>query len=418
MAIRFHEDEVRQMGLVAAGVNGIKLGARDVVIGMELIPRRGDILLVASDGKAKRVASDQFPRQGRYGQGVIAWKLPRTAQVVGIAAGKATTRITVLIDKLSPKAIRLDEAPLQTRAASGKTIIELKPGYQVQGLSISWVVPRAVAGEKTSPEKEPEVPEEADEPVAPEIEQLTFGMIEPVPTAISKTPKTATRKPRTAATQKSVPDQPKARKTRVAKAALVTKTVSSRKPTSPTRTSRSKSLKAGTPRKMKASEKAVQAPLLENKAAKAEPGPVRKAGRSSTSKTASPAKPTAPLKTTRGKPGVKPPSTAGKKPASKAGTKVTTGSAKSTGKKPAAKAGTQSTRKISKTNPRQTKPTTSQSTKSTPIKPGARKKSPKKLTIKNATAPLVVILPPSWKPKRAKITPSRRIVKPNKPTSD
>ena len=189
MAIRFHEDEVRQMGLVAAGVNGIKLGARDVVIGMELIPRRGDILLVASDGKAKRVASDQFPRQGRYGQGVIAWKLPRTAQVVGIAAGKATTRITVLIDKLSPKAIRLDEAPLQTRAASGKTIIELKPGYQVQGLSISWVVPCAVAGEKTSPEKEPEVPEEVDEPVAPEIEQLTFGMIRTYPCCHFEGPK-------------------------------------------------------------------------------------------------------------------------------------------------------------------------------------------------------------------------------------
>ena len=103
MAIRFHEDEVRPMGLVAAGVGGIKLGARDLVIGMELIPRRGDILLVTSDGKAKRVPPDQFPRQGRYGQGVIAWKLPRTSQLVGVAAGKPNTRLTLLLDKLSPK---------------------------------------------------------------------------------------------------------------------------------------------------------------------------------------------------------------------------------------------------------------------------------------------------------------------------
>jgi DNA gyrase subunit A len=418
MAIRFHEDEVRQMGLVAAGVNGIKLSARDVVIGMELIPRRGDILMVASDGKAKRVASDQFPRQGRYGQGVIAWKLPRTAQVVGIAAGKASTRITVLIDKLSPKAIRLDEAPLQTRAASGKTIIELKPGYKVQGLSISWVVPRAVAGEKTSPEKEPEVPEEADEPVAPEIEQLTFGMIEPVPTAISKVTKPTPRKPRTAAAQKSVPDQPKVRKTRVAKAALVTKAVSSRKPSSTPRTSRSKSSKGGTTRKMKAPVKAVQAPLIENKAIKPGPPPAKKVGRPAGSKTAPSAKATTTLKTAQGKPGVKPASAAGKKPVSKTGkTKVTPGSVKSTGKKPASKAGTQSSPKTPKANPVQSKPTVSQKAKSSPLKPAARKKSPKKLTIKNATAPLVVILPPSWKPKKTRTSPSRRIVKP-KPGSN
>ena len=37
MSIRFHEDQVRPMGLVAAGVVGIKLGTDDQVIGMEII---------------------------------------------------------------------------------------------------------------------------------------------------------------------------------------------------------------------------------------------------------------------------------------------------------------------------------------------------------------------------------------------
>ena len=64
MAIRFSEDEVRPMGLVAAGVGGIKLGARDEVVGMELIPQKGEILLVASDGKAKRIEPAQFPSRG------------------------------------------------------------------------------------------------------------------------------------------------------------------------------------------------------------------------------------------------------------------------------------------------------------------------------------------------------------------
>jgi DNA gyrase subunit A len=40
MAIRFSENEVRPMGLVAAGVNGIKLKAGDCVTGAErLVPR-------------------------------------------------------------------------------------------------------------------------------------------------------------------------------------------------------------------------------------------------------------------------------------------------------------------------------------------------------------------------------------------
>ncbi len=76
MAIRFSEAEVRPMGLVAAGVLGMKLAVQDEVVGMELLPGAGEVFMIASDGSAKRVAADQFPRQGRYGQGIVAWKLP------------------------------------------------------------------------------------------------------------------------------------------------------------------------------------------------------------------------------------------------------------------------------------------------------------------------------------------------------
>ena len=68
MAIRFAEQEVRPMGLLAAGVNGIKLGVGDVVIGAQVLPVKGEIFIVASDGKAKRVEEKDFPVQGRYGK--------------------------------------------------------------------------------------------------------------------------------------------------------------------------------------------------------------------------------------------------------------------------------------------------------------------------------------------------------------
>ena len=147
MAIRFSEEDVRPMGLVAAGVGGIKLGGMDSLIGMELVPSGGEILLVSSDGKAKRVSEGQFPRQGRYGQGVVAWKLPRTSTLVGTATGRATTRLTLHLEKLAPKALRFDETPVQTRAAQGKRIVDVKSGDRVASLTMPWEAAGAGAAE-------------------------------------------------------------------------------------------------------------------------------------------------------------------------------------------------------------------------------------------------------------------------------
>ena len=209
MTIRFPEEEVRPMGLVAAGVGGIKLGARDEVVGMELIPAKGEILLVASDGKAKRIEPAQFPVQGRYGMGVIAWKLPRSAQVVGLAAGKGNFRVTLLLDKLAPKAIRLDEAPVQARSAAGKALLELKAGYQVVGLSIPQVPPRPVEGGSHKPERDV-FEDEAVSPKKSEAEQLTLGLDGPVKTRRTRSKPATAETPAPKAPAKAASKQPTA----------------------------------------------------------------------------------------------------------------------------------------------------------------------------------------------------------------
>lgn len=131
MAIRFSEEEVRPMGLVAAGVLGIKLSATDSVSGMEILPHPGEVLIVANDGSAKRITIDQFPRQGRYGQGVIAWKLSSGVKIVGMVIGKGNERITLHLAKQAPKSMRIDEAPFATRAGRGRLMLDLKPGDEV-----------------------------------------------------------------------------------------------------------------------------------------------------------------------------------------------------------------------------------------------------------------------------------------------
>ncbi|MCX8062900.1 MAG: DNA gyrase subunit A [Anaerolineales bacterium] len=138
MAIRFSEQSVRPMGLLAAGVLGIKLSDGDEVVGAEVLPKAGEVLLVVSDGRAKRLSIEQFPLQGRYGQGVQAWKLSSSVRLVGMAIGKATTQATLFLEKLAPKSLRFDEAPLQTRAGRGKVVQDLKSGDRIVRMTVAW----------------------------------------------------------------------------------------------------------------------------------------------------------------------------------------------------------------------------------------------------------------------------------------
>ncbi len=145
MGIRFSEADVRPMGLVAAGVNGIKLGVGDLVVGAEVLPQKGEIFLITSDGKGKRVAPKDFPRQGRYGKGVIAWALPDGVRLAGLAVGRGTQVVTLHLLKAAAKSARLDDAPIRKRsAARGQSVQEVKLGDAIVALTMSWDAGRFV----------------------------------------------------------------------------------------------------------------------------------------------------------------------------------------------------------------------------------------------------------------------------------
>ena len=94
--------------------------------------------MLASDGSAKRIKPEQFPKQGRYGQGVVAWKIPTKVNVIGMSIGKGTARASVQLEKLAAKSIRFDDAPLQGRTARGRCILKLKTGDQVIQMMTPW----------------------------------------------------------------------------------------------------------------------------------------------------------------------------------------------------------------------------------------------------------------------------------------
>jgi DNA gyrase subunit A len=165
MAIRFSEEDVRPMGLVAAGVNGIKLVDQDEVVGMEILPAEGEVFLLTSEGKAKRVEEKEFPTQGRYGKGVKAWDLPNKVKLAGVVTDKPSHMATIHLSKGAPKSARLDAAAIRKRASSkGDVVVEVKPGEEAVSINVGWMVEKYIKAAKAEPVKAPPVKKAGKKP--------------------------------------------------------------------------------------------------------------------------------------------------------------------------------------------------------------------------------------------------------------
>ncbi len=69
-AIRFNEQDVRQMGRTAAGVKGIQLTNGDEVVGMDILHPDQDVLIVTEEGFGKRTPIEEYRQQTRGGKGI------------------------------------------------------------------------------------------------------------------------------------------------------------------------------------------------------------------------------------------------------------------------------------------------------------------------------------------------------------
>ncbi len=136
MGIRFNEEEARPMGLVAAGVNGIKLHENDEVVGGGNASQRGEILLVTSKGRAKRIDPSLFPTQGRYGYGVISWKLPDGEYVIGTMIGLLTHNGVLHFKDAASRLVKVTDAPSCNRTQKGDLVIDVKKGDEILEMTI------------------------------------------------------------------------------------------------------------------------------------------------------------------------------------------------------------------------------------------------------------------------------------------
>jgi DNA gyrase subunit A len=85
LSIRFHEQDARVMGRDTTGVKGIELGPRDEVIGMVVIKREANLLVVTEKGMGKCSPIDEYRVQKRGGKGIITvHRTDKTGDAVSI----------------------------------------------------------------------------------------------------------------------------------------------------------------------------------------------------------------------------------------------------------------------------------------------------------------------------------------------
>ncbi|MBN3039054.1 MAG: DNA gyrase subunit A [Candidatus Omnitrophica bacterium] len=141
MAVRFKEDDVRDMGRAAKGVRAIRLGKKDVVIGMQIVKPDAMLLTVTESGFGKRTNFTEYRVQSRGGKGIINVKVTKkTGEAVGLKT--VTDKDEVMIITQNGMVVRCPVKDIRTvgRNTQGVRVIRLDAKDKVS--SVASVVRR------------------------------------------------------------------------------------------------------------------------------------------------------------------------------------------------------------------------------------------------------------------------------------
>jgi DNA gyrase subunit A len=134
-SIRFKEADVRPMGRGAAGVRGIRLPPGDEVIALAIM-REGLILTATENGYGKRTPVDDFPVQGRGGQGVIAIQTSdRNGKTVGAMQVADEDEVMLISSNGTLVRTGVDDISIMGRNTQGVRLIRVEKGQRLVGLA-------------------------------------------------------------------------------------------------------------------------------------------------------------------------------------------------------------------------------------------------------------------------------------------
>lgn len=136
LAIRFNEEDVREMGRTATGVRGILLNKGDYVIGMEVAFDGASLLTITANGYGKRTKMPEYRRIKRGGKGVINIQTTeRNGNVVGVKTVKDDDEVMVISEKGLIIRVSAKDISQIGRNTQGVRLMRLNEGDKVTVLA-------------------------------------------------------------------------------------------------------------------------------------------------------------------------------------------------------------------------------------------------------------------------------------------
>ena len=130
--IRFSEEEVRPIGRVGRGVQGIKLRPGNIVVGMEVLDPGATLLTVTENGYGKRTPTEEYRRQSRAGIGIITIKTDeRNGKVVAMKQVSDEDELMLVSNRGKIIRIRAGEISIIGRNTKGVRLISLEKDEKV-----------------------------------------------------------------------------------------------------------------------------------------------------------------------------------------------------------------------------------------------------------------------------------------------
>ncbi len=206
LAIRFPEEQAREVGRSARGVRGIRLGKTDRVMSMVVVRPKAELLTVTSLGFGKRSPFEEYRVQSRGGKGIINIRVTaKNGEVVGAKA--VTDQDEMMLITHEGMMVRCPAKDIRStgRAAQGVRLINVKGKDRVASMATVLPKEKEDSEELPAPATEaqpstaaakpaPEPARKAD--AADEMPQVDAPAKKPVPAKPAK-PTNAAAKPNT-----------------------------------------------------------------------------------------------------------------------------------------------------------------------------------------------------------------------------
>ncbi|MEP7215526.1 MAG: DNA gyrase C-terminal beta-propeller domain-containing protein, partial [Anaerolineaceae bacterium] len=124
-AIRFKIDDLRQASRTSGGVRGMKLPNGGYVVGVETLDDGDQLLIISETGSGKRTRVDEYPIQGRGGQGV------KTINITDRTGKVAACRMVSDSDSLELMLVTREGIVVRTRTKTISLIGRVTQGVRV-----------------------------------------------------------------------------------------------------------------------------------------------------------------------------------------------------------------------------------------------------------------------------------------------